>query len=183
MNVEQSFIKSTEKGRIIEIIEERLNGRLKDVRLCYPINVPDSYSAILANDEKRKIAVSSPQNGWVALIESKEVNDYALLLQLSKELQTEALAVIQSDITGAWGYVEMLEGKVTESYFSEEDDEIEDLLETKLNQKKICQPLYLFREVVRERGNGWDIVCMASQISRGSRQISASSCLTRCPRE
>ena len=83
MNVEQSFIKSTEKGRIIEIIEERLNGRLKDVRLCYPINVPDSYSAILANDEKRKIAVSSPQNGWVALIESKEVNDYALLFQLS----------------------------------------------------------------------------------------------------
>ena len=44
------------------------------------------------------------------------------------------------------------------SYFSEEDDEMEDLLGSKLSQKKICQPLYMFREVVRERGNGWYII-------------------------
>ena len=70
MNVKQSFIKSTEKGRIIEIIEERLNGRLKDVRLCYPINVPDSYSAILANDEKRKI--EETQEAIIMKIETQE---------------------------------------------------------------------------------------------------------------
>ena len=158
MNIEQAFVKCNEMERVVEIIKERLNGRLKDIHLCDPIDVLDSYDTILANDIKRKIAVSSSKGGWTAIIESKEVNDYAMLMQLSKELQTEVLAVFQYDVMGAWGYVEMVEGKVMESYFSEEDDEIEDLLDSKLNQKKICQPLYMFREVVKERGNGWEIV-------------------------
>lgn len=158
MNIEQAFVKCDEMEKVVGIIRERLSGRLKDIYLYDPIDVPDSYDTILANDIKRKIAVSSSKGGWTAIIESKEVNDYAMLMQLSKELQTEVLAVFQYDVTGAWGYVEMVEGKVMESYFSEEDDEIEDLLDSKLNQKKICQPLYMFREVVRERGNGWDIV-------------------------
>ena len=158
MNIEQAFVKCTEMESVVEIIGERLNGRLKDIYLTDPMDVPDSYDTILANDIKRKIAVSSSKSEWIAIVESKEVNDYAMLMQLSKELQTEVLAVFQYDVMGAWGYVEMVEGKVMESYFSEEDDEIEDLLDSKLNQKKICQPLYMFREVVRERGNGWDIV-------------------------
>ena len=158
MNVEQAFIKSAETGRVVEVVKERLIGRLKDIRLCYQMDVPDSYDEVLADDVKRKIAVSSSKNGWIAIVESKEVNDYNLLIQLSKELQTEVLAVIQYDVTGAWGFVDILEGNVIESYFSEEDDEIEDLLDNKLKQKKICQSLYMFREVVKERGNGWEIV-------------------------
>lgn len=71
----------------------------------------NSYDAILANDVKLKVAISSSRNGWIAIIKSKEVNDYAMLLQLSKEFQTEVLAVLQSDVVGAWGYIEMLEGK------------------------------------------------------------------------
>ena len=158
MNIELAFIKSVENGRVVEVVKERLNGRLKDIRLSNQIGVPDSYDDIIANDVKRKIAVSSSRNGWIAIIESKEVNDYAMLIMLSKELQAEVLAIIQSDVTGAWGYVEMFEGKVIKSYFSEEDDGIEDLLEDKLNEKGVCIPLYLFREVARERGNGWDIL-------------------------
>ncbi|MDE7284012.1 MAG: hypothetical protein K2N85_10600 [Lachnospiraceae bacterium] len=158
MNVEQAFIKSAETGRVVEVVKERLIGRLKDIRLCYQMDVPDSYDEVLADDVKRKIAVSSSKNGWIAIVESKEVNDYTLLIQLSKELQAEVLAVIQYDVTGAWGFVDILEGNVIESYFSEEDDEIEDLLDNKLKQKKICQSLYMFREVVKERGNGWEIV-------------------------
>lgn len=122
------------------------------------MEVPDSYDTILANAAKRKIAVSSLRNGWIAVVESKEVNDYAMLLELSRKLHTEVLAVVWSDAVGAWGYAEMLNGEVVKSYFSEEDDEMEDLLDSKLRQKNICQPLFLFREAVRERGNGWDIV-------------------------
>lgn len=158
MNIEQAFIKSVENQKVVQIVNERLNGSLKGIRLRNQINVPDSYNAILANDVKRKVAISSSKNGWIAIIESKEVNDYAMLIQLSKELQTEVLAIIQSDVIGAWGYVEILEGKVMKSYFSEEDDEIEDLLDNKLKEKKIDIPLYMFREVVRERINTWDIV-------------------------
>lgn len=158
MNIELAFIKSTENERVVEMVNERLNGRLRDIRLCIQMDVPDSYESILANEEKRKVAISSSKNGWIAIIESKEVNDYAMLLQLSIELETEVLAIIQSDVTGEWGYVEMFEGKVIRDYFSEEDDNIEDLLDEKMNEKGIDIPLYMFREVVREKGKGWDIV-------------------------
>ncbi len=158
MNIEIAFIKNTENERVVEMINERLNGYLRDIRLCIQMDVPDSYESILANEGKRKVAISSSKNGWIAIIESKEVNDYAMLLQLSIELETEVLAIIQSDITGAWGYVEMFEGKVIRDYFSEEDDNIEDLLDEKMNEKGIDIPLYMFREVVREKGKGWDIV-------------------------
>lgn len=162
MNIEQAFIKSVDIGRVVGIVNERLNGSLKNISLCNEMDVPDSYDEMLANNIKRKVAISSSRNGWVAIVESKEVNDYAMLFQLSKDLQTEVLAVIQSDITGAWGYVEIIGGKVVKSYFSEEDDDIEGLLDNKLNEKEICIPLYMFREVVRERGSGWNIVqvCM-----------------------
>ena len=122
------------------------------------MDVPDSYDAILANEVKRKVAISSPRNGWIAIIESKEVNDYAMLLQLSKKFQTEVLVILQSDVAGAWGYVEMFKGKVIKNYFSEEDDEIEDLIDEKMNEKGIDIPIYMFREVIREKGEGWDIV-------------------------
>lgn len=158
MNIESAFVKSVDVGRIVRIVNERLNGNLKDISLCNEIEVPDSYDEILANNVKRKVAISASKNGWIAIIESKEVNDYAMLIQLSKDLHTEVLAVIQSDVTGAWGYVEIIEGKVIKSYFSEEDDDIESLLDNKLNEKEICIPLYMFREAVRERGNGWNIV-------------------------
>lgn len=158
MNIELAFIKSVEYGKVVEMVNERLNGSLRDIRFCSQMDVPDSYDAILANEVKRKVAISSQRNGWIAIIESKEVNDYAMLLQLSKKFQTEVLAILQSDVAGAWGYVEMFKGKVIKNYFSEEDDEIEDLIDEKMNEKGIDIPIYMFREVIREKGEGWDIV-------------------------
>lgn len=158
MNVEVAYIKSTEVERVIKIAEERLKGNLNDLHSDYQIEVPDSYDTVLAIDDKRKIAISAPQNGWITIIESKEVNDYAMLLHMSKELQTEVLAVLQYNVAGAWGFVEISQGVVQNSYFSEEDDDIEDLLESKLDEKSISEPLYMFREVVREKENHWNIV-------------------------
>ena len=162
MNIEIAFIKNAEQGKVAKLVDERLNGSLRDAQLCGQIDLPDSYDTILRNETKRKVAISPSKNGWIAIIESKEVNDYAMLLQLSKEFQTEVLAVIQSDITGAWGYVEMFEGSVVKSYFSEEDDRIEDLLNEKMSEKEICMPLYIFREVVREKESGWSVVRLCS---------------------
>ncbi len=158
MNIELAFIKSVESGKVVEMVNERLNGSLRDIRFCSQMDVPDSYDAILANEVNRKVAISSSRNGWIAIIESKEVNDYAMLLELSKEFQTEVLAILQSDVAGAWGYVEMFEGKITKNYFSQEDDEIEDLIDEKMNEKGIDIPFYMFKEVIREKGEGWDIV-------------------------
>ena len=144
MNIELAFIKSVEYGKVVEMVNERLNGSLRDIRFCSQMDVPDSYDAILANEVKRKVAISSPRNGWIAIIESKEVNDYAMLLQLSKKFQTEVLAILQSDVAGAWGYVPLAQ--------------FEDLIDKKMNEKGIDIPIYMFREVIREKGEGWDIV-------------------------
>lgn len=157
MNIEQAFIKSVKVERVVELVRERLSGSLKDIRLRNQMSVPDSYEIILANEAKRKVAISYSCEGWISIIESKEVNDYAMLVELSRDLKTEVFAVLQSDIIGAWGYVEISEGEIIKSYFSEENDEIEDLLDDKLRQKRIRMPLYMFREVVKERGNGWNI--------------------------
>lgn len=158
MNVEQAYIKSTEDERVAEIARKRLNGEIKDICLNDQIGELDSYNVFLANDMKRKIAISSPKKGWITVIESKEINDYTLLLQISKDLQTEVLAIMQSDAAGAWGFVEILEGEVVKNYFSYDDDEIEDLLSRKLEEKEIMESIHMFREVVKERGKGWEIV-------------------------
>lgn len=73
MNIELAFIKSIEKERIVEIVNERLNGSLKNIRLCCQMDVPDSYESILVNDVKRKVAISSSKEGWIVIIESKEL--------------------------------------------------------------------------------------------------------------
>ena len=91
MNVEQAFIKSTETGRVVEVAKERLNGRLKDIRLCYQMDVPDSYDEVLADDVKRKIAVSSSKNCWIAIVESKEDLSISLYVYRSCKRKREQL--------------------------------------------------------------------------------------------
>lgn len=155
MNIEQAFIKHSEQEKVVEIVEERLNGKLKDEHFLV-MEIPDSYDTILANDSKRKVAVSPSDNGWITVIESKEVNDYIMLI--SKKLNTEIVAIVQSDAVGAWGYVEIKNGQVNKSYFSEDDEDIENLMEQKLQEKSIANILYMFREVVRKKDSGWKII-------------------------
>lgn len=156
MNVENAYIKSDEIGKVIAIVEARLNNRLEGFCCNNQIEVPDSYDSILAHECKRKVAISDPQDGCITLIESKEVNDYGMLIVMSRQLQTEILAVIQSDVIGAWGFVEIFGGKVVNSYYSEADDGVEELLKNKMSEKKIHQSLFYFREVVKEKG--WNIL-------------------------
>ena len=158
MNVEQAYVKSTHKEDIIRILELRLNSKPEEVAIQIDVGLPSSYDTIIAKDLKRKIAVSNPSNGWISILESKEINDYKVLLQLSKDLNTKVLALVISDVIGAWGFAEFIDGKVVESYFSEEDDEIEDFIANKLKEKGIDIPMYMFREVVSKKAEGWSII-------------------------
>ena len=74
-----------------------------------------------------------------------------MLMMISEELHAEVIAIIQSDVTGSWGFIEIANGKIQNTYFSEEDDEIEDLIEKKLDEKGINQRICMFREVVRDK--------------------------------
>lgn len=158
MNIEQAYIKSEKVEQVTRIVERRLNGDLQDVRLSEQIKIPDSYEVFLANNEKRKIAISNSRNCWITIVESKEVNDYAMLLKISEELMTDVLAIAQYDSIGAWGYVEMKSGKVIKSYYSEEDDNIEDSIEQKKGKMRISESMYLFKDVVCKRDGGWNVI-------------------------
>lgn len=149
MNVEQAYIKYNDTEKVITIVKQRLGGKLPNIALDEHLSDFDSYNTILAGNLKRKVALSVSKNGWITMIESKEVNDNALLLYISKELNTDVLSVVQSDITGTWGVVEMSKGSVISSYLSEEDDEIEGLIIGKLEEHSIDEPLHMFREVVK----------------------------------
>lgn len=155
MNIEIAYIKSQDGQKISEIISQRLSGQL-NIQMEYSIELPSSYNEYLEGDSKRKVLVSPENNGWITIIESKEYNDYDLLIHLSKELDTEILAIVQFDSIGAGGYAVFKQGNVEESYFSEEDEDIEECIEQKLTEREIQLPIPLFRECVR--GKNWIFV-------------------------
>lgn len=155
MNVEQSYIKYNETADIEKIIRNRLTGEKYVPKENVDFGVPNSYQVLLAEEPKRKVAISKPSNSWISVLESKEVNDYEMLLFISKELNTKILSIIQSDVTGTWGYVQMENGKVVSSYIGEDDD-VEYLIEKELEENGITTPIYMFREVVRD--NNWKIL-------------------------
>ena len=150
MNVEQSYVKTNKRESIVQIVERRLNTDPEDIKLGMELDFLNSYKSILATDKKRKVAISNTSNKWLSILESKEVNDYYMLM-ISEELHAEVIAIIQSDVTGSWGFIEIANGKIQNTYFSEEDDEIEDLIEKKLDEKGINQRICMFREVVRDK--------------------------------
>lgn len=158
MDIEIAFIKCSKEKMVVDIVDDRLNGPIKDLQNYFEIEVPDSYDTILKNDNKRKIAISNNINGWITLIESKEVNDYVLLMKISEEINTEVFAIVQSDIIGAWGYVDFNKGKVVDSYFSEDDEDIELLIESKMKERNIDNDICMFREVVLKKDSGWEII-------------------------
>ena len=157
VNIELAYVKSDNTECVFQIVQKRLNGELAGLSFPKGILMPDSYSLFLANNEKRKIAVSRPINGWITLIESKEVNDYALLFELSKELKKSVVAIVQSDVIGAWGYAQMSSGEIIHSYFSEEDDDIEGLVDGIRTNHGITCPILFFRDAVKQDKEGWVI--------------------------
>ena len=112
----------------------------------------------MANEIKRKVAISPEKNGWVTILESKEVNDYSMLIEISKETESCVLAIIQYDSVGAWGYVLIDNGLITENYFSEEDDDYENKIVEIMMKKRIDNNLLLFREIFQSKNEKWIIV-------------------------
>ena len=95
MNVEQSYVKTNKRESIVQIVERRLNTDPEDIKLGMELDFLNSYKSILATDKKRKVAISNTSNKWLSILESKEVNDYYMLMMISEELHAEVIAIIQ----------------------------------------------------------------------------------------
>ena len=158
MNIEQAFINFDNPNIVKSIVERRLNGDLKELRYNYNIELNDSYDVFLKNDNKRKIAISPEKDGWITIIESKEVNDYTMLIEISKETESELVAIQQYDSVGAWGYVLINKGEIVDSYFSEDDYDYENMIFDKMKTKGINNVLLLFREVIQMKDENWMLV-------------------------
>lgn len=158
MNIEQAFVKTDNISKVKDVVKKRLNSNPDTSGLQPDVGLPSSYDAILAKEQKRKIAISELKDEWVSILESKEVNDYKMLLEISKELNCEVIVIVISDVTGEWGFSELCSGTVLNSYFSEDDDDIEGLIGSKLRDKKIKLPLCMFREVASRKIAGWSII-------------------------
>lgn len=155
MNVEQAFIKCADSKELVDIIKRYVQAEDEE-RKKINIVIPDSYDPFIKQDKKRKIAISSPHNGWVSIVESKGVNDISMLYEVSNELNTEVVLMAQYDSVGAWGYAVFDSGEVIHEFLSEEDEDIENEIQRIMDDKGIEEKLYLFSEVVRN--DSWEIM-------------------------
>lgn len=158
MNVEMFFIKTNSRDSLITILRERLNTPPDPAGKQPDWGLPASYDSVLLNEQKRKIAVSPNIGGWFSAIESKEVVDFALLQKISEQLRTDIIAIQLSEITGCCGYSYCENGKIIDSYFSEEDEDPLGTLLEYLKSHSISHSILMFREVVNLRSQGWSIV-------------------------
>jgi hypothetical protein len=158
MNVEMFFVKADYREDLMACIADRLRGFADPPNSQPDWGLERSYDVLLANEAKRKVAVSLPQDGWVAAIESKEVLDFALLQMISERLGTEVIACQLADVTGSCGYARCRSGQLVESRSCETDDDPLATLRAHLRERSVPHDLLTFREAVQRRSAGWEIL-------------------------
>ena len=158
MNVEMFFIQTDAVPQVSDLIRQRIKSPPDAAGQQPDWGLPSSYDVLLANEQKRKVALSPSVAGWVAGIESKEVVDFALLQRLADALKTNVIAVQLSEVSGCCGYALCASGVVTEHRFSEDDDDPAGAVAEFLKRNGVSSNLVSFREAVQMRNQGWVIL-------------------------
>jgi len=153
LNVENLFVKCDNQTKVAELVD--VHWRNPSLPPQPDWGLPSSFEPVLANEPKRKLVISPPRDGWVALIESKEVVDFALAKALSENLQTTVLAIQVSEASGAAGYASVVRGQVLESQFNADDDDPLATVRETLKKYKVPFDATLFREAIQRASEGW----------------------------
>jgi hypothetical protein len=124
--------------------------------------LPRSVVQSAVNVSRRKIAISPPDNGWIVLVESNEVVDFALAQTISEEHRTVVLAVQVYEVSGASGFATADCGQLTESRFSDWEDDPMAFIRSILHRFNVPFDLILFREAVGKKSEGWRVLGMES---------------------
>jgi hypothetical protein len=155
LNIENLFVKCDDQAMVAALIERHWRD---PSQLAQPDwGLPSSFEPLLAKETRRKVAISPPQDGWIAVVESKEVVDFALASALSEKLGTSVLAIQLSEATGAAGYASASRGQVSESHFNNEDDDPVATVRQALMKYKVPFDATLFREAVQRISQGWSV--------------------------
>jgi len=156
LNVENVFVKCDDQVKVAEAVEAHLRNPLRPAQPDW--GLPSSFEPLLAKETKRKVAISPPHDGWIAVVESKEVVDFALAQELSDKLGTSVLAIQLSEAVGAAGFASAMRGQVLESEFYEEDDDPFSTVKDTLRKYKVPFDAILFREAVQKVSEGWRVI-------------------------
>jgi hypothetical protein len=151
MNVENLFVKGGDRASVVEIVTRCLANPAEQPAW----GLLSSYSPLLVNDPKRKIAISPETDGWTAIIESKEVVDFGMAKLLADELGGTAVVVQVSDAIGAMGKLIYRDGGLVTCVFDEDATDPLNDGRAVLRQEGIPFDLLMFREVVRLVADGW----------------------------
>jgi hypothetical protein len=155
LNVENLFVKCDDQAKVAELVETHLMNPPPPAQPDW--GLPSSFEPLLAKEAKRKLAISTPRDGWIALVESKEVVDFSLATALSEKLETTVLAIQIAEASGAAGYASAVRGQVLDSSFNEQDDDPLAKVRAALKKYKVPFDAILFREAVQKISEGWSM--------------------------
>jgi hypothetical protein len=158
MNVEMVLVRTDSIDQVVAAASKRLQSPPDEIGRQPDWGLPRSYDVLIARDPKRKIAVSPPTDGWIALVESKEVIDFALAQTLSELLEAEVVAIQLSEVTGCCGYALCSSGSVIETLFDDREEDPGGRIHDLLEGHGIATGLVMFREAVQDRRRGWQII-------------------------
>ena len=152
-NVENLFVKCDDQAKVVALVQTHWRNSSPPAQPHW--GLPSSFEPVLAKEPKRKLAISPTRDGWVAVVESKEVIDFALANALSEKLETTVLAIQIAEAAGAAGYASVDRGQVLESNSKEDDDDPLSTVRGALTKYRVPFHVILFREAVQKISEGW----------------------------
>jgi|YelNatPaOPRAMG01_1025707.scaffolds.fasta_scaffold131109_2 hypothetical protein len=155
LNVENIFVKCDDQAKVVALVETYWRKPSQPAQPDW--GLPLSFETLLANEPKRKVAISPPRDGWIAVVESKEVVDFALAKELSEKLDTTVLVIQVAEGIGAAGYASAVRGQVLESDYTKESDDPLATVRYVLKKYKVPFDAILFREAVQRVSEGWAV--------------------------
>lgn len=158
MHFELFFVKSDDRAALIGLIEQRLASPPDAPGKQPDWGLERSYDLLLANEPKRKLAVSPVWNGWIAVVESKVILDYALLQEISVRLSADVIACQLAGAIDAYGYARCCSGELRETMWLENAPDPLRTLRAYLRKHDIPYDLISFRETIQLRNAGWAIL-------------------------
>ncbi len=154
LNVENLFVKDDDPKKACAVVRAYWS---QDGTQQPDWGIPSSYDQLLRNNPKRKLAVSAARDGWIALVESKEVVDFGMAKALSEQLNTAVLAIQVSEATGAAGYASAVGGKLLESSFRDDDDNPLESVRNVMRKYRVPFDPIMFRKAAQNAPEGWTI--------------------------
>ena len=158
MNVEGFFVRTNSFDALHDVVLQRLNSADDPIGMQPDWGLESSYDAILARNPKRKIALSKPQLGWIAGLESKEFIDFALMQLIGESLKTDVIVYQLSEITGGCGYTVFSNGHVATTHFDDDATDPLDQTRALIRDMGIPFDITTFREAARDDSGNWQVI-------------------------